>query len=50
MEALNALQTQKMNLFGQKVIILTNILEPVIPHTCWELSKELFNLKTLMKN
>ena len=46
MEALNALQTQKNELvWAEGYYVLTNILEPVIPHTCWELSKELFNLE-----
>ena len=46
MEALNALQTQKNELvWAEGYYVLTNILEPVIPHSCWELSKELFNLE-----
>ena len=45
MEALNALQTQKMSIWAEGYYVLSNILEPVIPHTCWELSKELFNLE-----
>ncbi|GGD39065.1 leucine--tRNA ligase [Malaciobacter pacificus] len=46
MEALNALQTQKNELvWAEGYYVLTNILEPIIPHTCWELSKELFNLE-----
>ncbi len=46
MEALNALQSQSNELvWAEAYYILTNILEPVIPHTCWELSKELFELK-----
>jgi leucyl-tRNA synthetase len=46
MEALNALQTQKNELvWTEGYYVLTNILEPIIPHTCWELSKELFNLE-----
>ena len=46
MEALNALQTQKNEfVWAEGYYVLTNILEPVIPHTCWELSKELFNLE-----
>ncbi|MCG3664720.1 leucine--tRNA ligase [Aliarcobacter butzleri] len=46
MEALNALQTQKNDsVWAEGYYILTNILEPIIPHTCWELSKKLFDLK-----
>lgn len=29
--------------------ILTNILEPIIPHACWELSNQLFNLENFNK-
>ncbi|MCG3655730.1 leucine--tRNA ligase [Aliarcobacter butzleri] len=46
MEALNALQTQKNDsIWAEGYYILTNILEPIIPHACWELSKRLFDLK-----
>ncbi|MCB9096927.1 MAG: leucine--tRNA ligase [Arcobacter sp.] len=46
MEALNALQAQKNELvWAEGYYILTNILEPIIPHACWELSKKLFELK-----
>jgi leucyl-tRNA synthetase len=48
MEALNALnkqQNQKIYLEGY--FILTKLLEPIIPHTCYELSEKLFNLKNL---
>mgnify|MGYP003477034852 FL=1 len=45
MEALNALQIQKNgSVWAEGYYILTNILEPIIPHACWELSKELFEL------
>ncbi|WP_418185044.1 leucine--tRNA ligase [Aliarcobacter vitoriensis] len=51
MEALNALQTQKNDLiWAEAYYILTNILEPVIPHTCWEISNELFSLKNFEKS
>ncbi|RXJ99150.1 leucine--tRNA ligase [Arcobacter sp. CECT 8986] len=44
MEALNALQAQNNELvWAEGYYILTNILEPIIPHTCWELSDKLFN-------
>ncbi len=44
MEALNALQTQKNELvWTEAYYILSNILEPIIPHTCWQLANELFD-------
>lgn len=50
MEALNALQVQKNEaVWAEGYYILTNILEPIIPHACWELSKQLFNLKNFNK-
>lgn len=46
MEAMNFLSNQSNEaIWAEAYYILTNILEPVIPHTCWELSKELFALK-----
>ncbi|MDD3007488.1 MAG: leucine--tRNA ligase [Arcobacter sp.] len=46
MEALNALQVQKNeSVWAEGYYILTNILEPIIPHACWELSNSLFNLE-----
>ena len=46
MEALNALQTQNNDIvWAEGYYILTNILEPIIPHVCWELSTLLFNRK-----
>ncbi|WP_026803239.1 leucine--tRNA ligase [Aliarcobacter lanthieri] len=51
MEALNALQTQKNELvWAEAYYILTNILEPVIPHTCWEISNKHFALKNFEKS
>ncbi|PUE66068.1 leucine--tRNA ligase [Arcobacter caeni] len=50
MEALNALQAQKNEaVWVEGYYILTNILEPIIPHACWELSKQLFNLENFNK-
>jgi leucyl-tRNA synthetase len=44
MEAMNALQTQNNPLiWAEGYYILTNILEPIIPHLCWEISENLFN-------
>ena len=43
MEAMNSLQAQKNALvWAEGYYILTNILEPIIPHTCWELADKLF--------
>ena len=50
MEALNALQAQKNeSIWAEGYYILTNILEPIIPHACWELSNQLFNLQNFNK-
>jgi leucyl-tRNA synthetase len=50
MEALNALQTQKNeSVWAEGYYVLTNILEPIIPHACWELSNQLFNLENFNK-
>lgn len=46
MEALNALQAQNnKDVWAEGYYVLSNILEPVIPHACWEVSKELFDNK-----
>ncbi len=43
MEALNALNKQENStVWLEGYYIMTNILEPIIPHTCWELSDILF--------
>ena len=48
MEALNALNAQNnTDVWSEGYWILTSIMEPVIPHTCWEISKKYFNLKNL---
>ena len=48
MEAMNALNTQdNPELWTEGYWILSSIMEPVIPHTCWEISNEYFNLKNL---
>ncbi|MDZ7817392.1 MAG: leucine--tRNA ligase, partial [Aliarcobacter sp.] len=50
MEALNALQVQKNEaVWSEGYYVLTNILEPIIPHACWELSKQLFELSNFDK-
>lgn len=44
MEALNSLNTQDNNLiYSEGYYILSNILEPIIPHICWQISDDLFN-------
>ncbi len=43
MEAMNALQAQNNELvWAEGYYILTNILEPIIPHLSWELATKLF--------
>ncbi len=46
MEALNALSDQKNEaVWSEGYFILLNVLEPVIPHICFELSENFFDLK-----
>ncbi len=50
MEAMNALNAQKnQEVWYEAYYILLNILEPVIPHVCWELSEKYFNLENFRK-
>ena len=43
MEALNALSAQKSELvWSEGYWVLTNILEPIIPHVSWEIAERLF--------
>ncbi|OCL93976.1 leucine--tRNA ligase [Aliarcobacter thereius] len=50
MEALNSLQVQKNEaIWAEAYYILTNILEPIIPHTSWELANEFFDLENFEK-
>lgn len=45
MEAFNALNAQENpDIWTEGYFILLSILEPIIPHICWELSEELFGL------
>ncbi|MBX7491330.1 leucine--tRNA ligase [Helicobacter turcicus] len=45
MEALNALNEQdSADVWSEGYFILLNVLEPIIPHVCWELSNEYFKL------
>jgi len=48
MEAMNALNTQdNPDVWSEGYWILSSIMEPVIPHTCWEISKKYFSLNNL---
>ncbi|MBL0708286.1 MAG: leucine--tRNA ligase [Sulfurimonas sp.] len=48
MEAINALNTQdNSDLWSEGYWILSSILEPIIPHICWEISNEYFSLNNL---
>lgn len=45
---LDALNGQKnSDVWSEGYWILSSIMEPVIPHTCWEISKEYFDLQNL---
>ena len=48
MEAMNALGSQENRaVWTEGYWILTSILEPVVPHICWEISSTLFDCKNL---
>ena len=50
MEALNALNKQdNPTVWLEGYYILSNILEPIIPHTCWEISNSLFAFENFEK-
>jgi leucyl-tRNA synthetase len=50
MEALNSLNKQENKaIWSEGYYIMSNILEPIIPHTCWEISESLFNLENFNK-
>ena len=50
MEAMNALaNVQNEDIWSEAYWIFTSIMEPVIPHTCWEISEKLFGRKNLGK-
>ncbi|WP_334082450.1 class I tRNA ligase family protein, partial [Helicobacter typhlonius] len=45
MEAFNALSEQEnAQVWSEGYFILLHILEPIVPHICWELSQKYFNL------
>ncbi len=51
MEALNALNDQKNEaIWYEGYYVLTNLLFPIIPHACSQISKNLFNLENLNKD
>ena len=46
MEAMNALNGQKNpDVWSEAYWIFTSIMEPIIPHTCWEISEKYFQRK-----
>jgi leucyl-tRNA synthetase len=48
MEAINALNLQSnSDVWSEGYWILTSIMEPVIPHTCWEISSQKFSFANL---
>jgi len=48
MEAMNALNAQdNSDVWSEGYWILTSVMEPVIPHVCWQISEKYFNLKNL---
>lgn len=48
MEAMNALNVQNnSDVWSEGYWILSSIMEPVIPHTCWEISSKYFSLNNL---
>jgi len=50
MEAMNALNLQSnTDVWSEGYWILSSIMEPVIPHACWDISNEYFSLNNLTK-
>ncbi len=50
MEALNALNKQdNKTIWLEGYYIMSNILEPIIPHACWEISESLFGMENFEK-
>jgi leucyl-tRNA synthetase len=48
MEAMNALNAQNnADIWSEGYWILSSIMEPVIPHICWEISEKFFGLNNL---
>ncbi len=51
MEAMNALNEQdNSDVWSEGYWILLSILEPIVPHLCWELSEQLFKRRNLQPN
>ncbi len=51
MEAMNALNEQKnSDVWSEGYWILLSIMEPIVPHICWELSDKLFQRNNLTHN
>jgi len=49
MEALNALSEQEDKaVWSEGYFILLNLLEPIVPHLCWEMSESLFGCTNLV--
>jgi len=49
MEALNALSAQSNeDVWSEGYWVLASVLEPIVPHVCWEISSELFGLNNLV--
>lgn len=49
MEALNALSDQNdQAVWSEGYFVLLNLLEPIVPHLCWEMSQALFGCKNLV--
>jgi len=50
MEAMNALQNQTNSIiWAEGYYVLSNILEPIVPHICWEVSDILFKRENFNK-
>ena len=50
MEAINALNAQSnADVWSEGYWILSSIMEPIIPHTCWDISQTCFSLNNLTK-
>ncbi|MEA1892637.1 MAG: leucine--tRNA ligase [Campylobacterota bacterium] len=48
MEAMNALNSQdNIDIWTEGYWILSSIMEPIIPHVCWQISEENFSLNNL---
>ena len=51
MEAMNALNEQdSADVYSEGYWMLTSILEPIIPHVCWEISENLFGRNNFQKH